>query len=441
MADKPTAAPTAGQPAGTQSPAPSGGTPAAPGVIKGGTPRETADKFSDNFGGRALDPWEDPVPEPEIAEEEASPPAGAHADTTEATETVTTAAAEEQPAGPDKVAAEKPAPTKPDLPDDGVLQELDAVTLKLGGLTDSPAPTTTETDDADAKALADESAPLEKRLEHAQSLIGKHRTELGDLRKFKGQAETAFRDLGQYFAFDQQTQTVKPTAGGLLKLAEFIDPHELNQALANQKLKVVPLDWKPEAVVSQDDTDKDFEEVVNVLVAGTDLTFEEKLAEINSQPKLAAKLHRELASRSAKRTINTEREIAERTLRTQQQQGVEDGKVMSFFDGLIKLPYFKTELAPAIKHWHDTIPRDRPLGGELRAQVLYRLGQLNRMKSVLSAEVQKAYQRGLNDSAGKAKLAGTMPQGEVPTHVDMSQQPRRGAGAAAFSDKEAAAFI
>ena len=383
----PVAAPSSApsQPASPQTPASSAPDPKR---------EKRVEKMEEVFGVPARDPWKDETAPADFQEPESTAPAEAG-----------------HPEDDGSTAAPAPAAQegKPANPADADLTELEKLAIKLDSNdSDKPADSTTEAApteaDIEKQINPDGNATVEVRLKNAQSLIGKQGTELH-------KARTAVKQLAPFFAVkDGAIADVN-----LVGLADLLGVNRVNAQLQQAGLRLARLD-EP-AGGAPVDADADLKQAVDALMPGTELNFEEKWAEIKANPRLDAQLQQQLVAV----TMQAQTRAAQQELQQTQQAKERESRIGQFFTDLKKLPYYQTELAPAIRYWNSVLPGkgDGALTGDLRLQVLYRLAQLNRMpqfikqvKETARKEAEKAY----------AQAMGGEPSAMVPR--EDTTQPR-----------------
>lgn len=406
MATEATAGPTSAAPAAAQPPA-SGTTAPAPAKPSVATTRnDRASQFAEAFGGQPqfdAEPGPDAggltAPQPSAAPTDLAAPATGQPGQSEATETAT--AAEEVATQPTDAAGQEPIVDE--LLGAELLADLDRLGLPESATPQRPAvdqqavPTT----EADVEKLLnpDGQASIETKYKAAQSMIGRQGTELGTLRQENKQFRSAIAELQKGFEFDQASGTLRATPAGIVDLAANLDPASVNAELSQRglKMRLVPLDDNGNVSVEANPHDAMLRQVVNQMYPGDDLTFEEKLAEVQSTR------NTELVQRIAAATLRQEAEHAQRHLQLQQRQVENDQRIQGFFTNLKKLPYFK-ELAPAIQAYNAWLPKE--VTGQKRLDLLYRLAQGTRLAQQTKKLVADAYRRGRNETAGIFEAGG-----------------------------------
>jgi hypothetical protein len=120
---------------------------------------------------------------------------------------------------------------------------------------------------------------------------------------------------------------------------------------------------------------------------------------------------------------NRENEVFQKQQKTQQEaaraKAENDTKIDLFFGALRKLPYYESDLKPAIKHWQNRIPDVLPL--DLRLELLRTLAVASRVPKVMKEREAKIRETTMQDLLQKIQLGE--PIGEMPMHVDMSRAP------------------
>lgn len=429
-----TATAASGSPA-TAQPASPQGAPQTPAASGGTDPRPVLG--SDEL----IEAWNTPEP----AEQSGATPEPANAGDPGAGEPTETAPAASG-GTPETADTTGKAGTEP-LPGDDLITEFEKALGKPEGTEPAgsaePVIDPLDTDEKIAKAIdPDGKADPVTRLKNAQQLLGRQGKELGTARQQVRQWEEAIAGLQGVFQQDKATGQIKPTAAGITKLAQNIPQEELTAELAKAGVKIVPVDWQQaEQVDVQGETD--LKEIVEKLKPGDDLTFEEKLAEIDGNPQQRFALQRELARREAARVSQTREQKAAAEFRRQQRDAQSEAEIKGFFAELKKLPYYEAELRPAIEYWNNKIPveGDGALRGKDRLAVLKQLAYAARVPKLmrdLRDQVRSATEKSQLKKLGLA----VFPSGEVPTHVEpgSNDDPRDKAETAARSKGLKAVF-
>jgi hypothetical protein len=298
--------------------------------------------------------------------------------------------------------AVKPIESEP-LPGEDVVSEFSSLAVELPSVIKPPTDelSTLATPEGFEKSInPDGKANAETRLKNSQTLIGKWSTEVGNYRKSMGQ-------LSQWFEFDKATGEAKPR--DILAIASAMPPEVLRDQLARSGLKIVPVN-EPDGAAPNGDATLDAE-ILNSLVPDKDLSVEEKMAIIeNDAPKLT------------RFTIQKETALARRKLEAGEAKRAQDSEAKSYIEQLQKLPYYESELAPAMRHFHEKLPVDRPLIGKQRVEVLRQLAELQRVKPAMN-RLRDAVRKHVEAEFTKKMEAGIVPSAGGPaTFVNMNQR-------------------
>jgi hypothetical protein len=395
-------------------------------------PKETANNFAETFGGSSRDPWQDTVPAPDTQKTAAAPADAGHADAGASQEEVDASKAQPQ----QEVTADDPA-----APFSKLAINLDdkpeGKEGEAGKVTSATEPTPAENEAFMKRINPDGQRPVEEQLQNAikvaqeaQSAIGRQGAEVGEARKFKAdydRVQAGLKELQGTFQYDKESGKFKATPKGIMQMADAVGQVEIEKALAERGQKIVPLNWKA-SDPERSDVDADFNKALNEVIPGDELTVDEKAQELTGNPRLQALLTAKLTRYALQREAQRLGERGATEQRTTQQRQQQEKVITDFADSLKKIPYIK-ELAPALNHWNDQIPFDKPLPVTLRNEILYRLAELNRVPAVIKAACEKAANQREKELLEQFDLTG-VPSGEVPTYV------KKGAGDQ--GDKESA---
>lgn len=431
--DRPTStAATPSSPAPVAQPAPSQ-TPATPAT--GGVSPETTAKFADAFGAAPSPDFDQAA---DTATSDAPPTDGGHA-TAEATAGVSDAAQSQ----------EQPGDTAATLPGDDILAELEKLTTLPGQEPQKPAddqqppPTAGEHDDDQGPLTDDQfekrinpdgNATPEQQLEnarklakHAQSRIGQQGQELGQYRK-------AFQAIAPHFEFDADNGTPRLKPESLFQFADALPQEQVSQLLAQRGLKIVPVNQ--DSATASDNPDYDLQmQIASEMVEDADMTPEDKYATIMSDPKQQARLLGEFTRRQSANKEKAAKEQAALLAQSNEEKQFID----SSFAALAKLPYWESDLKPAMQKLNDWLG-EKPLTGRRRFEVVHKLAQFARTTKVVKEVRDKAYRAGY-EAALQAQGMG-MPSGEVPIYTPGSAPARASAnGPGARAQQFASAFL
>ena len=344
--------------AGAGSPSPAANT-SAPSPAAGGGDAGRLSGLSDDQERGALDAFDGPgaVPldGPTKSKPAADPAAGKPGK--EPSDDLATTGADGKPAGE----AKKDGQAKPDpLPFDdelGALTPLDAGKPDaLAELADVSSP------EAFAKAVnPDGKASEADQLKNAQALIGKQS-------QVVSQAKQLTAQIAPFVLRDDQGQ---PVGLDVLAIGDALGIDAVNAALASRNQKIVPADWGPEQMAVEREFPAD---LVNKLVPGDDMTFDEKVELIKGD---AGKL---VDIRVAKR---------EREMQAQHQEAqaheAQQAQTATRLTQLAQADKNFGKLKAAMSQWNHQLPDE--IGGALRADLCYRLAKLDYL---LSPQVRKA---------------------------------------------------
>ena len=419
------------QPAQTQTPAPSRSQ--APSI-------QVPDDFSKAFGGPDT-PFAEPVADEPQNDANATPTDEA-GHVVEEGRTEEAAAADEQPSTTEGEAADKAA--EPQVGDDLIksVEELKAFgeeTPAASAEADKPG----AEQPSDAAQLPKGDAELMKRInpdgkrtvpeqlnnavklaKEAQSALGKQGNELHQHRE-------AIKELSQFYEFkDGKAQpkaegvikllTMLPApdgkqyspAEGVIALANSLPGEQLKEALAKFGLEVRELG----ASSNGDDAgEADIEAVANQLVAGDDLTPDEKISEITSSPKLNAKFQRELARREAERIVGQREKQAQQSVQTEAERRRMELDSQAWMQKVASAKDWN-DVKPVFERIVKAMPADKPLSSNQYREVAYRLAQLEMVPARMKALRDQAYAKGKEDARKELDMSG-LPEGEAPTYV------------------------
>ena len=325
------------------------------------------------------------------------------------------------------------------LPGDDLLKELAELELpkEVSGegqegespLTASEGPLTAE--QIEKIANPDGKATLEQRYKNLQSVIGRQGQSYGKVKAQLQQIQQGMQQFASLVGFDAASGKMTPTPQGLLKLVEMsgMNDQQWNEVLAERGVKIVPLDTV--------DPNADLKAVLDEMLPGNELTFEEK--QLEAEGWTGAK-KREFDSKIRKREID--REIARReqeaAKRLQEAQSQEQTKqqaqrmsqVVDSFLGQIEKRSDGKELLPAIKYWNRQLPKNMDI--EARCKVLFSLAQATRIPSLLKKLRDDTLKFAAEQQGRNYLASAAVPIGEVPTVVNsrngkqgISQQERK----------------
>jgi len=331
-----------------------------------------------------------------------------------------------------------PAAGAAKLPGEEYLQEIGALALPT-----APAPTTPATQEAElpttpeqmAKVInPDGKASLEQQLTNAQSFIGRRSQEIGTLRKEVEAYKQGVSEISKRFIKDPQSGNIRPTANAVVEFARAVPQLELESTLAEVGLKVVPVN--AQVADTREALERAWmEQYVNTVKPGDELTFDEKLQEIEGYPAARRKLDTDL---SAWKLASQQQEQQQAFYRQQQQQqetAQNQRLVEGFITELKKSPDYETYYKPAVSAWNSLLgpthtPDGRPLQGAIRGEsrlkVLRALAEVNRFGKILKEVQVKSFEAGRNDITGKLQFGAIPGGGAEPTYVDMGNGSKGG---------------
>lgn len=299
---------------------------------------------------------------------------------------------------------EKPETVQPEAGKDALVEALD-------------------TDEKIAKAInPDGKTPADQQLKNAQSLIGKHGRAIGDLnKKLRAHEQIASTLTGLYrFVDTPQGKRAIPTAKGALNLINQVPPEEFQAEMDTLGLMVVPKGWKGEG----SDKLTDIEEAAKALVPGEDLTVEERLAQIQGDPKLKAMYDRDIMTREIQRTQEQrDRQIAEGLrkreahLQNQRETQEADSFYKTQFETLKKLPYY-SEIQPVLVRWIDKLNELAPdMPRDLRFKLAVGQAQLSRTKNAMKqyGDLRAKHER---ETLARSMALGGLDNTAQPMFVD-----------------------
>ena len=242
-----------------------------------------------------------------------------------------------------------------------------------------------------------------------RSYVGKQGREIGEMRQnLKVMATFVTKGRDGKVGFD------------LDKIADHMGPQAMRQYLADRQLKLVPANVK--LADAPDPMTADAQSLINQYMPGDQLTMEEKLQEIKSDPILAAKFQSTL----------TQKESERRTQMDSQRKATQErinNEAKAFVDGLQKLPHYN-ELRAPLQYWNENLPNIGSFVGETRNKALRLLAEASRMPSVVKS-VRDAAIKARDEHWQKRLTASGIQTNSGPgTHVDMNNRPQSGDAAA-----------
>jgi len=329
-------------------------------------------------------------------------------------------------------ATDTPQPGKEGTP---AVQPGDDILSEFGQFEENPETVTPEagkdgqlaepldTDEKIAKAInPDGKTPADQQLKNAQSLIGKHGRAVGELRKQLQTYQQATQALTKHYRFVDTAQGKKaiPTAKGALDIINQVPPEEFQQEMDTLGLMVVQKGWKGEG----SDKLTDIEEAAKSLVAGDDLTVEERLATIQGDPKLKALYDRDIMQREINRS-NQSRDRAmaegmrkrEAQMQAQREAQAADTFYKTQFEALKQKPYY-AELKGPLVNWIDKLNELAPdMPRDLRFKLALGQAQLSRTKRAMKqyGDLRAKAER---EAIAKSMAGGTATNEGQPLFVE-----------------------
>jgi hypothetical protein len=224
-----------------------------------------------------------------------------------------------------------------------------------------------------------------EQLKHAQGLIGKFSQTVGAAAKLTA-------ELRPFFQFDKAGN---PAGFDIAAIADKMGKEAIDAQLTARGLKIVPKDWG----ATEASVDREYpRDLVESLVPGREMTFEEKVELIKSDPDKLVDLRiakRERDGDAKRRTAA----VAERSNREM------EGRLSE----ITKTDKSIQALKPGMARWNKELPDT--IGGALRADICYRLAKFDHLMSpaVRKAQGDTIYKRAEADFIKKHGLV--MPVG------------------------------
>jgi len=267
-------------------------------------------------------------------------------------------------------------------------------------LTGKPKPGTETTTDDD-KTLTPESIRAEiesatqdpkQRFDNLLSRVGGITNELGQLRKAKAATEPAIDGMRPFLDFDPTTNL--PVGFNGLRMLQFftekLGPDAINEQLAEAGLELIQKGSRASGGTDQGDVLGPIAaEVAKLFKIETEgLDEDAVLAEIQSRPRANFELNRRLQAAEAQR-IATQQEGKASERAGLQRERTEIHGYFTDLQGRVKDPKVFDSVRIAVAKLDGTIPKDKPLRGLRRAEVLHRLAEAERFPEVLQAVTQR----------------------------------------------------
>lgn len=431
MADTATPAGQGGGQSQTASPAPSSNGKQTQTTVSGvstvGVSKDASASFLDGLGIRARNYREDTAPAIDQQSASADEPAqdAGHTDGAEAAEahavkdgadtTTDTTEAETQSATGEEI--EVPADLLKEFASLDIQAEQEAKSESQTNVT----PEASTPEEFEKIVNPNGNASLEEYRKQAQSFFGRQGTQIHQLKQANQKLQDAWQKVGGVFEFDPKTGQAKATPKAVLDIAGMVDKAEMDKALADQGMKLVPVDYEDQLDPLKA-REKDIADVLNELIPGDELSHDEKLAEVDGDPKKRLSFIDKLTERRAARQAKIDAQTRQRD-HTRQQEALAqqayrqqmEQKTVELFSSVEKLPYGK-ELKAKMLLANKQLPPE--IRGNLRLQLIYKLG-----RSALfgSYDVPRIYRQAVESvrkqSNSNNRLAGAMASGEKPIHI------------------------
>lgn len=339
------------------------------------------------------------------------------------------------------------------LPGDDYLKQL----LDEGLLTpdQKPAPVAQElqvpTTPEESEKLfnPDGKATWEQKYQKAQSFIGELGRKKGELIKSLQaqvtQATQGLPEIAKHFVKGADGN-YRATPETVFEFAQTIPQAEMEAALAKLGQKIVPLDAVLQS--GEDPVENQWmREYVNRVKPGDELTYDEKLAEIEGSASLNRKLTTDLAAwKSNRRSQQDAYQRQEQQSFQVQRQRAKDA-VDGFFAKVGQHPEAK-EIVSEIVKWNEKMgpyedKQGRPLPGAMplpvRLQVLRALAEVPRFARIMRKAVTDAKAAGREEAMAEIQGHGAIPgSGESPDISARDVKPPE--GQSEYSDTEMAAM-
>lgn len=269
---------------------------------------------------------------------------------------------------------------------------------------EQPKPGTETTTDKDKPLTPDsiraeiESATQDpqERFDKLLSKVGSMANENGTLRKERGQFAGAVEAMRPFLEFDPQSNL--PVGFNGLKLlqhfTEKLGPEAINQQLAEAGLELVA---KGSRASSAGDNGDDLGPILAAVAKQFQIDTEGRdedaiLAEIQSRPRAQFELNRRVHAAEADRVAKGQ-QAQERQRAGLQQERTEIHDYLTGLEAKVKDPKGFEAVKLGIARNDSIIPKDKPLRGRLRVQVLHRLAESDRFGEVLQTVTQKVQAR------------------------------------------------